>query len=166
MPIRIKSLLIRFAPLITAIAMVPVSLHFASAALHAGMVTLLMSDQVSPSLFPFYIPAYLSLWYAAAYLALTCNEGKPNWWACAAIILPMPAMDALHNLWTTSLTGPYLYAYLVWVTGYTLFVLLVMAGVRIRSHAAHSAMLQNQRFSAAPSLKTLAPLNNLNTTNT
>jgi hypothetical protein len=129
--------------------MVPVSLHFASAALHAGMVTLLMSDQVSPSMFAFYIPAYLSLWYAASYLALTSNEGKPNWWACAAIILPIPAFDAVHNLLTTTLNGPYLYAYLVLVTGYTLFVLLVMAAVRIRTHFAQSAMLQNHRFVAA-----------------
>ncbi|KZN20664.1 MULTISPECIES: hypothetical protein [Pseudomonas] len=149
MPHRIKSPLIRFAPLITAIAMVPVSLHFASAALHAGMVTLLMSDQVSPSLFAFYIPAYLGCWYAASYLALTSNECKPNWWACAAIILPIPAFDALHNLLTTTLNGPYLYAYLVLVTGYTLLVMLVMVALRIRTHFAHSAMPQNNRFVAA-----------------
>lgn len=149
MPHRIKSLLIRFAPLITALAMVPVSLHFSSAALHAGMVTLLMSDQVSPSMFAFYIPAYLSLWYAASYLALTSNEGKPNWWACAAIILPIPAFDAVHNLLTITLNGPYLYAYLVLVTGYTLFVMLVMVALRIRTHFTHSAMPQNHRFVAA-----------------
>ncbi|MNG25709.1 hypothetical protein D3C84_1106050 [compost metagenome] len=77
---------------------------------------------------------------------MTSKAGKPNYWMCAAIVLPIPAIDGLHDLLTTTLNGPGLYAYLVLITGYTLLATLVMLAVHWRNHVAQV------RNAAKPSL--------------
>ena len=139
-------MLISLAPLITALALAPISLHFVSAALQAGMVTLLITDLVSPRLFSLFVPAYLGCLYFALYLALTSKAGKPNYWTCAAIVLPIPVIDGVHDHLSSTLDGAALHAYLVWITGYTLLAVLVMLAVHLRNHVALA------RNAAKPSL--------------
>lgn len=157
MPRRIRTLLKKLAPLITAVALAPVCIHFASAALQAGMVTLLISDLVSPNLFRFYVPAYVALLYLALYMALTCNSGKPDYWKCAAIVLPIPAIDCLHDLITNSLNGLSLRAYLVFITGYTLLASLVMLAVHWRRARAWNAAKPSLCSSTQSSKSLLQP---------
>lgn len=103
------------------------STQCASVATQAGMVTLLVPDLLSPGLFSFFIPAYLALLYGAVCLALTNNMGKANYWHLAGVLLALPAIDAVHDNLLTLLTGPCLKGYLVFVTGFTLalFVLVL-----------------------------------------
>lgn len=113
-----------------------VSYQFASAATQAGMVTLLVPDLVSPDLFRYYIPAYLACLYYAMYLALTNHAGMPNYWHCAGVLLALPAMDVVHDHLVMALTGPYLHGYLIFVTGYTLLLMLLTLCGRKRNRTA------------------------------
>ena len=148
MPNKIQNLLTAHAPLIAAAALVPFTLHFVSVAIHAGMVTVLLTDLVTPNQFQYYLSAYLGFLFGALYLAMTNNAGKPNYWHGAAVALPIPVLDALHNLLTNSLHGFYLAAYLAFVTGYPVLAALVMVSARLRRRAAHA------RNAAKPSLST------------
>lgn len=148
MPNKLQTLLTSLAPIIAAAALVPFTLHFVSVAIHAGMVTLLLTDLVTPNQFQYYIPAYLGFLFGALYLAMTNNAGHPNYWHGAAVALPIPVLDALHNLLTISLQGSSLPAYLAFVTGYPVLATLVMLSARLHRRVAHA------RNAANPSLST------------